>query len=91
VYAVDAATGVATEIYTFADAVLDLAVDYQGDLYVETNGGELRLLEHGAAVDALFATLGGEGKLAIAPDGYLVRVRMDPISASSYEEWALGD
>ncbi len=91
VYAVDTVAGVATAIYTFPDAVLDMVLDYQGDLYVETNGGELRLLEDGAAVDALFATLGGEGKLAIAPDGYLVRVRMDPVSASSYEEWALGD
>ncbi|MDP2314716.1 MAG: putative metal-binding motif-containing protein [Pseudomonadota bacterium] len=87
---VDRATGATTAVYTFPHIVLDMVFDYQGDLYVETTGGEVRVLLDGAASDSLYATVTGEGKLAIAPDGYLVRVESNPVAASSYSEWALG-
>ena len=89
VWQVDPATGASTEVYTFANTVLDIVIDYQGDLYVETTGDEVRLLEAGATTDMLFASVVGDGKLAIAPDGYVVRASLNPVSSATYEEWAV--
>lgn len=51
--------------------------------------GEIELAPADGSASSTFATLSGQGKLAIAPDGYLVRVIPSPVSAASYEEFAL--
>ena len=91
IYSVDASTGTSTTIYTFTDIVLDFVIDYQGDIYAETDGDEVRYLADGASADSLYASVSGDGKLAIAPDGYLVRIISNPVSSATYEEWTLPD
>jgi len=90
IYEVDS-SGSSTTVYTFTDDVLDFVIDYQGDLYVETDGDEVRYLASGASSDSLHDSVSGDGKLAIAPDGYLVRLEGDPVSSATYEEWTLPD
>ena len=90
IWEIDPADGEPLERYTFEAVVLDMVFDYQGDLYVETAGNEIRVLDAAATVDALFVSVTGEGKLAISPDGYLVRASVDPVNPATYEEWGLG-
>ena len=88
---VDTSAGTTTTVHTFTDTVLDFVIDYQGDLYVETTGDEIRYLATGSTSDTLHDTVSGDGKLAIAPDGYLVRIVSNPVSSATYEEWTLPD
>ena len=89
IYSVNVTRGTLTSFFVASDTVLDFVFDYNDDLYVETDAGEIELLEVGGSTSSLFDTVTGQGKLAIAPDGYLVRVIPNPSSDASYEEWAL--
>ncbi len=89
IYSVNTATGTLTTEFVAANTVLDFVFDYNDDLYVENNSGEIELSPADGSASSTFATVSGQGKLAIAPDGYLVRVIPWPVGAASYEEWAL--
>ena len=89
IVSVDVDDGSTTTFYTAADDILDFVFDANDDLYIETDGGEILLLEAGESTASTFATVSGQGKLAIVPNGTLVRVIPDPVSPASYEEWAL--
>lgn len=87
IYAIDRATGAATAEWTFSAIVLDFVFDYDGSVFVETADHEVTRVN----VDGTFtpfATVSYGGKLAIAPDGWLVRVSYD---AGTFEEWPLGE
>jgi hypothetical protein len=81
----------AAPLHTFGAAILDMVFDHQGDLFVETSGNELRRLPAGSNVDLAYTAVAGDGKLAISPDGMLVRARLNPENAATYESWDLGD
>ena len=78
-----------TFYFMASDGLLDFVFDCNDDLYVESDAGETELLEFGETTSTLFDMITGLGKLAIAADGYLVRVIPGPVSDASYEEWAL--
>jgi hypothetical protein len=88
IFSVNTQTGATTLRYTAPAAILDFAIDANGDLYVETTAGQiLRVTATQGA--SLFATVSGQGKLAISPDGFLVHVIPAPTSPASYQEWPL--
>ncbi len=89
VYAVDTAAGTVSAVFVASDTVLDFVFDFNDDLYVESDAGEIELLPADGSPASTFATVTGQGKLAIAPDGYLVRVIPNPVGAASYEDFAL--
>lgn len=68
--------------------VLDFVFDANGDLYVEVDGGTIERRTAGGSTST-FQTSTGQGKLSIAPDGWLVRTIPNPVGAASYEEWML--
>ena len=73
--------------HTFTSNVIDFVYDYNDDLYVEVAGGEIRYIDHRGTAQTVHATVTGRGKLAITPDGFLQRVRVDYPSASNFAEW----
>jgi hypothetical protein len=82
----EAASG--TTYATLPGDVRDMAVDPgTGALFIELATGELMRME-GPAL-ATFATVTGQGKLTVSPDGWLVRIVPDPVGLASFEEWAL--
>lgn len=92
----DAYVGVGTELvkvsdrsvaHTFGSNVVDFVFDYNDDLYVEIAGGEIQYIDHRGTTQALHATITGRGKLAITPDGFLQRVRVDYPTTSTFTEW----
>jgi hypothetical protein len=89
IFAVDTTTGSNTLRFTAPAPILDFAVDAKnGDLYIETTAHQvLRVTRTGVA--SVFATVEGQGKLAISPDRFLVRVRPILHGESSYQEWEL--
>jgi hypothetical protein len=89
IYSVDTGTGALTSEFVASDTVRDFVFDYNDDLYVENAAGEIERSPADGSSSSTFATVSGQGKLAIAPDGYLVRVIPAPVSAASYEEFAL--
>ena len=91
VYSVDKSTGTLTSYFVAGDSVLDMIFDYNDDLYVENDSGELELVPGDGSSDSVYATLSGQGRLAISPDGWLVRAIPSPTGAATYEEWELGD
>jgi bacillolysin len=91
VHRLGAAPGQSVLFHSFGANVRDMVFDVQGDLYVETTNGEIRRLAAGASVDLPFAAVLGDGKLAISPDGTLVRGRFNPIGDATYQTWDLGD
>ena len=88
IYAFDPAAGTGTLVHTAPDAVLDMVFDFNDDLYVESTDDQLTLIELDGTQTA-FATLSGDGKLAITPDGYLVRLIANPVANASFEDWYL--
>ncbi|MFT4979721.1 MAG: hypothetical protein ACI8S6_005633, partial [Myxococcota bacterium] len=91
VYAVNKTSGARTSYYSAGDDVLDMIFDYNDDLYVETDSGDIELIPGDGSTASVYDTVSGQGRLAISPDGWLVRVIPNPTSAASYEEWELGD
>ncbi|MFT5681845.1 MAG: hypothetical protein ACI8RZ_002763 [Myxococcota bacterium] len=89
VYLTDTSTGATTTYFTAADDILDMVFDYNDDLYVENNSGEIELVPGDGSSDSTFDTVSGQGRLAISPDGSLIRVIPAPTGAASYEEWSL--
>lgn len=81
-------TGTTTTLVATAGApILDLVIDYDGTMYVETTAGAIERHADGASTE--FATVTGQGKLAISPDGWLVRMVPLPVGLPTWEEWAL--
>ena len=89
VYLTDTSTGAQTTYFTAGDDILDMVFDYNDDLYVENDSGEIELVPGDGTSSSVYDTVSGQGRLAISPDGYLVRVIPAPISAATYEEWSL--
>ena len=95
IYAVSPDTGTTDVSWSLDAAVLDMVFDYDGTLYVETTDDVLWRIEPGGD-PAWFADVAYDGKLAISPDGWLVRVMpywdggLADV-ASKWEEWELGD
>lgn len=92
----EAYVGVGTQIlkvsdrsvtHTFASNVIDFVFDYNDDIYVELAGGEIRYIDHRGTAQVVQATVTGRGKLAITPDGFLQRARVDYPSHSNFAEW----
>ena len=74
IYSVDQSAGTLTAEFVASGTVLDFVFDYNDDLYVESNVGEIELAPADGSGSSTFATVSGQAKLAISPDGYLVRV-----------------
>ena len=89
IYSVDQSAGTLTAEFVASGTVLDFVFDYNDDLYVESNVGEIELAPADGSGSSTFATVSGQAKLAISPDGYLVRVIPNPVSPASYEEFPL--
>jgi hypothetical protein len=91
IWALDA-HGAATARWTFDATVLDFAFSPDGAAFVETTADEL--LHATDAGVALFAAVDYDGKLAVSPDGWLVRLMPywdggTADIASLWEEWPL--
>jgi len=79
-----------TTIFTAGAPVLDFAFAPNGELFVETTAGVIeRRLPSGSS--EVIDTVVGQGRLAVSPDGYLVRIASDTPSPASFVEWALPD
>ncbi|MCB9780371.1 MAG: putative metal-binding motif-containing protein [Alphaproteobacteria bacterium] len=85
---VDRDTGDTEPVFEAAGDILDIAFDYNDDLYIESDGVIERLPGDGSA-SSTFATVSGQGRLAVAPDGRLVRIIPAPTGAASWEEYDL--
>ncbi|MCK6522479.1 hypothetical protein L6R49_13690 [Myxococcota bacterium] len=90
-YSVNTSSAASTTVYTASATILDFVVDYNGDVYMETSGNEILLYDASAGAAITYASVSGDGKLAISPDGRLVRLILNPPSAATYQEWTLGD
>ena len=91
---VDTSTGTTTVVYTAGDDILDMAFDYNGDLYVETVAGEVELSPGDGGAASVFDTVSGQGRLAVSPEGWLVRMEIGTysthcIGAPTFTEWEL--
>ena len=88
VFAVDS-SGSTSTYYALTDTVLDMVFDITGELYVLTDANDIIVVDAGGAGEAVFATVGSEGKLAISPDGTLYHLDSQPVGAASYSSWSL--
>jgi hypothetical protein len=80
--------------YEAGAAILDFVVDYNGDMYIETIANQIVLLPGDGGDAELFAEIEGDGKLAISPDGFLLRLQIGNYSSNcagdpSFREWEL--
>ena len=89
IYEVDTSTGSTSLYFTAGGTVLDMVFDYNDDLYVETDADEVELVPGDGSASSVYDTVSGDGKLAISPDGLLVRIIPNPLGAASYESWDL--
>ncbi len=85
ILSVNAATGATAVRYSAPAGILDFAMDANGDLYAETVAGKIMRVTAAGDVST-FAIVSGQGKLAISPDRFLVRL----IPSSQFQEWRLG-
>ena len=74
--------------FTTSSAILDAVVDYNEDIYLEADGEIWHVPGDGSAATVL-DTVVGEGKLAITPDGRLMRIVPNPGVSVTFEEWDL--
>jgi hypothetical protein len=89
IYQVDKISGTAVAIHTASADILDFVIDQNDDIYVETTDGVISHVAPDGTVTT-FATVEGQGKLAISPDRYLVRMVPHAVSYdTTYEEWAI--
>lgn len=92
VYLVDTSgDGALTALYIASDVILDLVFDYDDDFYVETADDQIVWVAADLTSEAVFTTVSGDAKLAIAPDGYLLRVLGVPDSHATYQQYELGN
>ena len=91
IYWVDPSSGSSGTQVNPGATVLDMVFDYNDDLYVETTAGSILMYPGGSGSPTTFATVSGQGKLAISPDGWLVRITPVVNGNSGWEEWELGD
>ena len=85
---VDTAAGTTTLVHTAGAAILDMVFDpWNDDLYVETTASEIERVQ--TTGSGVWQTVSGRGRLAITPDGYLVRLVADPVAHGTFEEFAL--
>ena len=77
-----------TVVYTAKTNILDFVFDFNDDIYLETAGDELWLIEPDGA-ETLLDTISGDGRLAIHPAGVLIRMQANPVAASSFQDWTL--
>ncbi len=91
IYRFDPSTGAGTLVYAAPETILDFVIDYNDDLFFETTGDEVWWVPASGAKAGALATVEGDGKLAISPDGWLVRLRTAPEGGGTYyfEEWEL--
>ncbi|MCB9765167.1 MAG: putative metal-binding motif-containing protein [Alphaproteobacteria bacterium] len=90
-YQLDTGTGASTAALTAGAVILDAVIDYNGDTYVETTAREIELHPGSGGSSSVFATVADDGKIAISPDGWLVRIRPVVNGTAGWEEWALED
>ena len=88
VYQVDS-QGTATTWFTFNEPVLDMVLDLTGEAYVLTDLGVILLVDSTGTTSSTYASVSGEGKLAISPDGTLYYVQSQPVSPAVYSSWSL--
>ena len=60
---------------------------WNDDLYVETTASEIERVQ--TTGSGVWQAVSGQGRLAITPDGYLVRLVADPEAHGTFEEFAL--
>ncbi|MBN2800815.1 MAG: thrombospondin type 3 repeat-containing protein, partial [Deltaproteobacteria bacterium] len=73
---------------TLDHPIRDVVIDLDGTAYAETTGGQILHV----ALDGsftVFQTVSDQGKLAISPEGVLVRVVPKPTGYATFEEWPL--
>lgn len=75
--------------FAASSTILDFVFDENGDLYFETVADEIRVVRAGRETADLFSLVSGDGKLAISPDGFLVRAQVAPVGPASYQDWSL--
>ncbi len=95
-YHVDTSAGTTTLVYTAGGDILDMVFDYNGDLYLETTADEIELLPGDGSAAGVFDSVSGDGKLALSPEGWLVRMELGTASSScmgtpTFSEWELGE
>lgn len=89
VLTVDQSSGSLALLYTAGGNVLDLAFDCEGNLYVEHDAGAIDRIPADGGAPSRFATVTGQGRLAVSPDGWLVRIAPNPTSSATWQEWEL--
>jgi hypothetical protein len=88
-HVVDTTTGATAVVASLGEAVLDMAFDYNDDLYVQLVSGDVVVVDHDTLAVSTFVESSSQGKLAITPDGALVRLVAAPVAAGTFEEWVL--
>ena len=82
-------SGNSTVYYDVGDTIHDMVFDITGELYVVTDAGNIVVIDHSGGSHSTYATVAGQGKLAISPDGTLFYVESNPVSPASYTSWSL--
>ncbi len=82
-------SGSLTSFYVASATILDFTFDYNDDLYIETTDDALTWVKSDLSTESVLATVSGDAKLAISPDGWLVRLVGNPTGAASWEEFEL--
>ena len=89
IFRIGATPGDVTVHATVPGNVLDMVFDIDGDLYVETTNDVILRVAPAPGPTTTFASVLGDGKLALSPDGTLVRGRLNPTGAATWESWDL--
>ena len=89
IYKVNTETGRLRRVFEASDVVLDMVFDYNDDLYLEHAGGEVVRVYADRRTGIVVASVEGQGRLTISPDGRLVRLVPNPSGVARYEEWTL--
>ena len=91
IYQVNKSSGALTTWYTASGTVMDFVFDYNDDIYLESTDNVITWVAADLSSSSVFASVSGDARLAIAPDGYLVRLIGNPVSAATYERYTLPD
>ena len=86
---VDTTTGALTTVFVAAGTVLDFVVDFNDDLYVESTADVIELVPGDGSSSSTWLAVSGDAKLVISPDGWLIRLRPDPVSPATYNGYDL--
>ena len=63
-----------------------IAADCAGNLYIEHDAGGIEWLPASGELVEDFKAVTGQGRLAVSPDGWLVRIIPNPVQAAAFEE-----